>query len=106
MTTRLLILGLCSLLLLSPVAGQAADYRFIDRSDIYYLDHLFENQLVVVLSKQNGWVKVRYLNGAVEWVAPSRLLTQSQSQANDAAENLVGAGAFLLLLCLTNPEAC
>lgn len=106
MTTRLLILGLCSLLLLSPVAGQAADYRFIDRDDIYYLDHLFENQLVVVLSKQNGWVKVRYLNGAVEWVAPSRLLTQSQSQANDAAENLVGAGAFLLLLCLANPEAC
>ncbi|MBP8116154.1 MAG: hypothetical protein KAY09_00350 [Nitrospira sp.] len=106
MMTRLLVLGLCSLLLLVPVAGQAADYRFVDRGDTYYLDHLFENQLVIVLGKENGWVKVRYLNGAVEWVAPSRLLTQNQSQANDAAENIVGAGAFLLLLCLANPEAC
>ena len=66
MMTRLLVLGLCSLLLLAPVAGHAADYRFVDRGDTYYLDHLFENQLVVVLGKENGWVKVRYLNGAVE----------------------------------------
>jgi hypothetical protein len=107
MMTRLLVLGLCSLLLLAPVAGQAADYRFVDRGDTYYLDHLFENQLVVVLGKENGWVKVRYLNGAVDWVAPSRLLTQSQSNANDTAEKVVGTGVVLLaLFCLANPAAC
>ena len=107
MTTRLLVLGLCSLLLLSPVTGHAADYRFVDRGDTYYLDHLFENHLVVVLGKENGWVKVRYLNGAVEWVGPSRLLTQSQSNANDTAEKVVGTGVVLLaLFCLANPAAC
>lgn len=107
MMTRLLVLGLCSLLLLAPVAGHAADYRFVDRGDTYYLDHLFENQLVVVLGKENGWVKVRYLNGAVEWVGPSRLLTQSQSNANDTAEKvIVPTIALLALFCLANPAAC
>lgn len=107
MMTRLLVLGLCSLLLLAPVAGHAADYRFVDRGDTYYLDRLFENQLVLVLGKENGWVKVRYLNGAVDWVAPNRLMTQSQSTANDTAEQVVGTGVFLLALyCLANPAAC
>ncbi len=107
MMTKFLIAGLCSLLLLMPVTSQAADYRFVDRGDTYYLDHLFENQLVVVLGKENGWVKVRYLNGAVEWVAPNRLMTQSQSTANDTAEQVVGTGVFLLALyCLANPAAC
>lgn len=107
MMTRLLVLGLCSLLLLAPVAGHAADYRFVDRGDTYYLDHLFENQLVIVLGKENGWVKVRYLNGAVEWVAPARLMTQSQSSVNDTAEKvIVPTIALLALFCLANPAAC
>jgi len=107
MLIRAIALSVSLAILLLPLAAQAADYRFVDRGDTYYLDHLFENQLVVVLGKENGWVKVRYLNGAVEWVAPNRLMTQSQSTANDTAEQVVGTGVFLLALyCLANPAAC
>lgn len=105
--TRFLIVGLCSLLLLMPVASHAADYRYVDRGDTYYLDHLFENRLVVVLGKENGWIKVRYVNGAVDWVSPSRLLTQSQSQFNDAAEQIAGGAILgLAFICLLSPAAC
>lgn len=94
MLMRAIALFVCLAILLIPLAGQAADYRFVDRGDTYYLDHLFENQLVFVLGKENRWVKVPYQNGAVDWVSPSRLLSHSQSQVNDAAEQIAG-GAIL-----------
>lgn len=92
MMNRIVALGLCLTIVVSPLVSQAVEYRTVDASDAYFLDELFENKLVLVLEKEQGRVKVLHVNGAVDWVAPDRLLTQSESSANDTVEQAVGLG--------------
>lgn len=107
MVTRMIALLLCLMILFSPLVSQAVEYRSIDPGDTYFLDELFENKLVMVLGKDRGRVKVVFVNGAVDWVTPNRLLTQSESTLNDSAEQIVGLGALLVgMVCLANPSAC
>lgn len=99
--------GLCLIVLLVPVSGMAAQYRDIQPGETWYLDELFDNELVLVRGKRNGMIKVQFNSGGIDWVRPSQLLTNSQSRADDAGEGIVATGiAIILLACLANPEAC
>ena len=65
----------------------------IDVGDTFYINNLFsENELVVVkrIDREGGRVKIQYLKGGVEWVAPSKLLTRTSSRTADVEEDISG----------------
>lgn len=87
------------------------DVQGIQPGDVYYLyQPIGENDRVVVkyVDPQNGRVKIQYLStGAVDWVAPSKLLTQSDSDRADVETQVMGTALVLGLIgCAANPDAC
>ncbi len=101
------VFTLCVLCALAPVMASAASLYFVQRGDIWYVDQLGKNRRAVVRDKVNGKVKILYVDGAVEWVSPSSLLTESQSMASDAAEFGVGVAIGIgVIYCLANPTEC
>lgn len=107
MLHRIVALCLCLTIVLSPLLSQAVEYRTVERGDTYFVDELFENKLVLVLGKEGGRVKVLHVDGGVDWVAPERLMTRSESSLNDGVEQAAGVGLLLVgLVCLANPAVC
>lgn len=108
MKSQSILLGIIFTLVVQTVL--AVDIRYIERGDTYYLYKVVgENDLVVVqyVDKENNRVKIRYVNGAVDWVAPSKLLTQSESDEADFKTRAAGtAVAVAAFVCLVNPDAC
>ncbi len=103
----ILTVTLCFIVGFAPVTVSAANYNEIQRGETWHLDKIFENQLVQILGKSNGRIKVGYLDGGVDWVHPSELLTRYQSNVDDAGETAVGLGiAAIILICGFNPESC
>ncbi len=101
------VLTLCIFCVFTPVLASAASLQHIQRGDVWYVNEFGENRRAVVRDKVNGKVKIQYEGGAVEWVQPSRLLTESQSTSNEFAEGVVGATVVLgVLYCLANPNEC
>ena len=103
---RIVALGVCLVILLSPLMSYAVEYRTVDPGDLYYLDEFLENKQVLVIGKDRGRVKVLHVNGAVDWVTANRLLTQSESTLNDTMETIgiFGLG-FAALLYMANSSA-
>lgn len=88
----------------------AADIQYIQVGDSYYLYRMVgENAQVVVQSvdRSNNRVKIRHANGAIDWVSPADLMTQSESDTADTATR-VGFGVIVAggLVCLFSPETC
>ena len=103
----ILTVTLCLVVGFAPVTVSAANYNEIQRGETWHLDKIFENQLVQILGKRNGRIKVGYLDGGVDWVHPSELLTRYQSNVDDAGETLAGLGiATIILICGFNPDSC
>lgn len=96
---------LATSLLASGVVG-AADIRDIRVGGGYYLYRALENNVLVravEVDHRNGRVLVQYSNGAVDWVSPQALLTQSQSDQADVGTAVAGVA---LIACMLNPKAC
>lgn len=102
----LLRLLVASSLVLAPAMAGAIRIETIEVGDVYYLDRdMDSNVLVVVLGidPSGKLVKVRFENGAVDWVPPGRLLSHSENQAqSDAADRQ----AWRLLGCLFDNSIC
>ncbi|MCW0207945.1 hypothetical protein WHX56_04810 [Achromobacter veterisilvae] len=92
------------LLLGSGNAAQAVPLARIDVGDSYYVHRdLDDNVLVTVVAIDAATRKIKVLfpNGAVDWVAPERLLTQSQNDEDEAAS----ANAMLqVFACMLEPN--
>lgn len=93
-------------LLLASGAASAIRIESIEVGDVYYLDRSMDsNVLVVVLGidASSKRVKVRFENGAVDWVPSSRLLSQSENEAQSAEAD---RQALRLLGCLFDSSTC
>jgi hypothetical protein len=104
-TTLILIGGLITRTAL------AADIQSIQPGDVYYLYRpIGENERVIVkfVDLHRDQVKIQYLTtGAVDWVAPAKLLTQSDSDRADVETRVMGTALVVsAIACLANPDAC
>lgn len=84
--------------------AQAVSLASIDIGDSYYVHQdLDDNMLVTVVAidATARKIKVRYANGAVDWVTPGRLLSQSQ---NDADELASAAAIIQIFGCVLAPN--
>lgn len=92
------------LLLGSGNAAQAVPLARIDVGNSYYVHRdLDDNVLVTVVAIDAATRKIKVLfpNGAVDWVTPERLLTQSQNDEDEAAS----ANAMLqVFACMLEPN--
>ena len=100
-----------ALVLFLPVQMLAVQMSSIQPGDVYYLFNLGSpNDRVVVrdLDHRQQLVKIQYLStGAVDWVSPSSLMTQTESDTADVAVPVVGGMLILgALYCLANPDEC
>ncbi len=101
------VFTLCILCVLTPVLASAVSLQSIQHGDIYYVNEFGENRRAVVRDKANGRVKIQYVGGAIEWVQPSSLLTESQSTSSEVAKGVIGTTVVLgVLYCLANPHEC
>ena len=104
---QFLAISLSVALFCAPLTVQAAEYRNVQPGHSYYLDQWFENQLVTVVGKENGKILIQYKDGAVDWIAPSHLMTRSESRENDGTEIAVATViGIVALLCAFDAEAC
>ncbi len=103
----LLTFTLCLVVGFAPLTASAANYYDVQPGESWYLDEYFENQLVRILGKRNGQIKIGYYEGGTDWVHPSELLTRKESNVDDAVEIGTGLGILTILaICSVNPEAC
>lgn len=108
MYKRLLPWGIIIALILRTAI--AADIRYIQVGDIYYLYHVIDaNARVIVqyVDRDNNRVKIRHANGAVDWVSPADLMTQADSDTADVVTG-IGLGVIVIggLVCLFSPDTC
>jgi uncharacterized membrane protein len=96
-----------SLLLLSSISTIAEDIRYIVPGVRYYLKGVFSDDLVIVtaVDRTGNRVKIQSSEGAVDWVSPSKLLTDSQSTDRDMTRGTVAVGVIGAILCAAT-EGC
>ena len=90
-----------SLLLLSSITAIAEDIRYIVPGERYYLKGILSDDLVIVtaVDRTGNRVKIQSSEGAVDWVSPSKLLTDSQSTDRDVTRGTVAVGVIGAILC-------
>ncbi len=90
-----------SLLLLTSFTAIAEDIRYIIPGERYYLKGFFSDELVIVtaVDRTRNRVKIQTSEGAVDWVSPSKLLTDSQSTDRDVTRGAVAVGVIGAIVC-------
>ena len=104
-TTLILIGGLITR------AALAVDIQSIQPGEGYYIyQPIGENERVIVkfVDLHRNQVKIQYLStGVVDWVAPAKLLTQSDSDRADVETRVMGTALVIgAIACLADPNSC
>lgn len=101
--TKTIMLRACaaSLLLISSITTIAEDIRYIVPGERYYLKGVLSDDLVIVtaVDRTGNRVKIQSSEGAVDWVSPSKLLTDSQSTDRDVTRGTVALGVIGAIVC-------
>ena len=91
---------------LGALAGfaQSVPLTSIYVGDSYYLHRDLDDNLIITVVSVDGTrnlVKIQYKNGAVDWIAPGKLMTQAQNDLDEAAG---AAAAVQIFACALDPK--
>jgi uncharacterized membrane protein len=106
-TSTLTFVATC-VVALAAASVQAADVRYVQAGDVYWLWRLDRPNIRVTVREVDraaGRAKVALPDGEVRWVSADDLKTRDEATGQDIVAGGVAVGA-LLLACAINPDTC
>lgn len=93
---------------LAAASVQAADVRYVQPGDVYWLWRLDRPNIKVTVrevDRNNERAKVALPDGEIKWVSADDLKTKEEATDRDIVAGGLAVGA-LVLVCAFNPESC